>query len=81
MRVLSWILFVLAALVAGLGVFGQIWSIGMACSYVTSGRCRWPPPWTLGREDLLVFYVVPFGLALILVLAGVAARRRSRRRA
>lgn len=77
MRRLSWFLFAMAGLVAGSGVLGQIWAVGMACGSITSGRCRWPPPWTLGREDLLIFYVLPFGLALILILAGLAARRRA----
>lgn len=83
MRVFSWILFGLSALVAALGVLLQIWVQGMRCAYVTSGtagqNCRWTMPWTMGYEDILYLFVIPFGLALVLFMLGLAARRRAAR--
>lgn len=75
MRILSYILFALALVVAGLAVLLYLWAMGMSCAYVTRPGCGIKPPWRLGYEDLLYLIVIPWGLVLLLVIGGIASRR------
>jgi hypothetical protein len=75
MRILSYILFALAFVAAGLAVFFYVWAMGMACAYVTSPGCAIKPPWGLGYEDLLYLVAIPWDVVLLLAIGGIAARR------
>ncbi|QYK41506.1 MAG: hypothetical protein KF887_19450 [Paracoccaceae bacterium] len=83
MRILSWLLIGLAAVVAGAGAVFYSWVQDTACGHVTGamggGHCRLRMPWELGREDLVYTVLVPFGLAGLLLALGLAARARARR--
>jgi hypothetical protein len=76
MRVLSWILFALAAIGAALAVVFYIMVQGMACSFSTSGQpCRMKMPWQMGAEDLVTLFILPWGPVILLVVLGIVARR------
>jgi hypothetical protein len=81
MRVLSVILWVLAALALVLWAIFYIWAFGMACAFVTSatpGSCGPKPPWTLRGEDLLYLVILP-GLVVGALVAGAWAAGRASR--
>lgn len=80
MRMLSYILFGLALIAAGLAILFYLWAMDLACAYVTSPGCTIKPPWRLGYEDLLYLVAIPWGVVLALAIGGIAARRSANRR-
>ncbi|MDP2409199.1 MAG: hypothetical protein Q8M26_02810 [Pseudolabrys sp.] len=78
MRILSYVLFALAIVAAGLGVLLYLYASGMGCAYSTGavgGRCSFRPPWAMGYEDFLYTVAIPAGTVLLLALGGWACRR------
>ncbi|MEX0956119.1 MAG: hypothetical protein WDZ83_13010 [Rhizobiaceae bacterium] len=80
MRILSYTLFALAIVAAGLAIWLYLWAMGMACAYVTRPGCSIKPPWRLGYEDLLYLVAIPWGVVLLLAIGGIAARRSADKR-
>ena len=79
MRVLSWLLFLLALIIGGCAILLYLYAAGMACAYSTSGgECGIKWPWQLGREDIIVMILIPGSLVALLVWGGLALRRMSR---
>jgi hypothetical protein len=79
MRVVSGLLYTLAGLATVIWGWGYYWVSGMACSFVTTGGCRVPMPWSLRGEDLQVLVLIPGGVVAVLLMAAVLTGRRAAR--
>ena len=75
MRILSNLLFVLTALLAGLALLLYFFMHGMACSYSTDGGgCRIPGPWALGAEDFKFLVLIPWGTVVLVGAIAIVVR-------
>jgi hypothetical protein len=80
MRVLSHLLFLLAAIIAGFAGLIYLYAAGARCSYaLRSSTCSMRWPWELGYEDLLTTVLIPGVLIALLVWGGLALRRMAKR--
>jgi hypothetical protein len=80
MRVLSYLLFLLAAIIAGFAGLIYLYAAGARCSYaLRSSSCSMRWPWELGHEDVITMVLIPGGLIALLVWGGIALRRMAKR--
>ncbi|MCB1359886.1 MAG: methionine synthase [Rhodobacter sp.] len=80
MRILSWLFYTLAGLLAAAATAFFLYAQSLACAFGSpTGRCRWRWPWQLPAEDVQIFILLPLSGVAVLVLLGWLAGRAARR--
>jgi hypothetical protein len=79
MRLLSTILFALAAAVGVCALLLYAYLVNLACGYAPSGASCGGAPWDLTDDDRLWLVGLPVAMVTTLLVLAAGARRRSKR--
>jgi H+/Cl- antiporter ClcA len=79
MRILSLLLFVTAAVVAGCSVLIYAYLTNLACGYAPGASSCRARPWELGSDDRFWLVGLPTGIVAGLIVLALLVRRRAPR--
>jgi hypothetical protein len=79
MRLLSFILFAMAALVVGCAILIYGYVTSLACGYAPGAAGCHAAPWDLGSDDYFWLVSLPGSIAMILIVLALLAHRKANR--
>lgn len=77
MRLLSFILFAMAALVVGCAILVYGYATSLACGYASRAAGCSAAPWDLGSDDYFWLVGLPGSIAVTLIVLALLAHRQA----